>query len=594
MYGNKDNKVTIRNIISDIFQPTGKYSKWFTYSTGDVTVSVCGHAYYYHSYHYGEAFARTIADSVRDNWDTQAGDILKRLNGNWALVVLHDDILYAAADRTRSFPLLYHELNSDLYLTDDFARIFHNGVRWCHEGIEDFLWSGYPTDTLTLANGVYQIPAGMFLRYDVNAKEKSLTRYFSFLPRSEDSDSDDQLSKRLATLLDESAQRAGNTVRGKIVVPLSGGMDSRIIVAAMKRNGFENVLCFSYGKKGNPESAASKSIAESLNYKWHFVEYSPTTWSECMFSREMKDYLAFACNGCSMPVFSNWYAVKSLCERNILSPGDTFIPGHTGDFLTGGHIPSDLFAEQSVTLDDILSLIIKKHFSRWSDFPPVGIRPRLRKNVLTETNNTSLNNIEAANLYEMWNWKERQAKMIVNSNRIYEYFGFSWSNPLWDAELIDFYLTVPFELRCNRKLFFKSSVEYIFSGRLSKLAEIPLSGRRAISPRNTLNLVSQISTPADVLHKAAAKVRRRLIYSLGLVHLNHALCLRDCFTMEHNHLSVTIRKMLQNQGLSRILDEPLSKSVAKYVNRPVKQVNAYAILSLFVLAQLSQQKGVDK
>lgn len=279
MYGNNDKKVAVRSSISEIFQPTGKYLEWHTYSTDDVIVTVCGHAYYNHGYHCGQAFARIVAEGVHDDWDMRISNILMRLNGNWALIVLRGNVLYAATDRTRSFPLLYSQANGDLYLTDDFERMCHDGVRWCPEAVEEFLWSGYPAGTLTLADGVYQIPAGTFLRYDVGTKGKWLSRYFSFLPRGNSSDSDDQLSERLARLLDESVRRAGEAVRGKIIVPLSGGMDSRVIAASLKRNGFDNVICFSYGRKGNPESAASEQIAEALNYKWHFVEYSPTTWS---------------------------------------------------------------------------------------------------------------------------------------------------------------------------------------------------------------------------------------------------------------------------------------------------------------------------
>jgi hypothetical protein len=181
--------------------------------------------------------------------------------------------------------------------------------------------------------------------------------------------------------------------------------------------------------------------------------------------------------------------------------------------------------------------------------------------------------------------------MIINSNRIYEFFGHQWFVPLWDAELTDFFLTVPFRLRCKRNLFIKSSVEHIFSGELSTLAEIPLAGLRAISPKKASILVSQASTPAGVLHRVAAEARRRLICRLRLIHLNHALCMRDCFAGGRNHLLVTIRKMLQSRGLGRILEEPKCASILKFVDRPVGQVNAYAILSLFVLAQLSQQKG---
>lgn len=576
----------VNSSISEIFQPTGKYSKWYTHSNDDVVVTLCGHAYYDQRYYCGRKFARIVAESVHGDWDMQVRNFLNRLNGNWALIVLRGNILYAAVDRTRSFPLLYNQASGGLRLTDDFDRMCHNGVRWCSEAVEEFLWSGYPAGKLTLADEVYQIPAGTFLCYDVGTKGKWLSRYFTFSPRGDNPDSDDQLSERLAELLDDSVRRAAEAVRGKIILPLSGGMDSRVIAASLKRNEYDNVVCFSYGRKGNPESAASEHIAKALNYEWHFVEYSPATWSKCMFSGEMKEYLAFACNGCSMPVYSNWYAVKSLCERRIVSPGDAFVPGHTGDFLSGGHIPSDLFVEQRVTAEEVLPLIMKKHFSRWPDSPPDVIRSRLSKNALAGTNGEPLNNIVAAGLCETWNWKERQAKMIINSGRIYEYFGFPWFVPLWDSELTDFYLTVPFRLRCNRRLFMKSSIEHIFSGKLSMLAEIPLARRKSVSPKAIWDRLSRESLSEGVLHKLVAEARRRIIRRLRLVHLNHALCFRDCFAAGHNHLLVTIRKMLQTQGLDCILNEPACESVVKFVDRSVGQVNAYATLSLFVLAQL--------
>jgi asparagine synthase (glutamine-hydrolysing) len=58
------------------------------------------------------------------------------------------------------------------------------------------------------------------------------------------------------------------------VVPLSGGLDSRIIVAMLKRLGVEDVICFTYGKKGNREAEISRQVAEALGYRWYFVEYT--------------------------------------------------------------------------------------------------------------------------------------------------------------------------------------------------------------------------------------------------------------------------------------------------------------------------------
>ncbi len=579
-------KVTARDSLLSMFQPANKYSKWYTYSTDDVAVSVCGHAYYDQTNYCGLELAILVAGAVSFDWDLQIGDFLKRLNGNWALIVLRGNDVYAAVDRNRSFPILYSESNGHLYLNDDITNFCRDDVSWCSKAVEDFLWAGYPADKLTLYSGVYQILAGTYLRYNFITKDKSLIQYFNFSPICESLDSDDRLCERLAALLDESVRRAGELIRGNIILPLSGGMDSRVIAASLKRNGFENVVCFSYGRKGNSESATSRSVAEALNYRWHFIEYSPETWAECMFSDEMKEYLAFACNGCSMPVYSNWYAIKTLRDRGILSPEDAFMPGHTGDFLTGGHIPRELFSENSLTPEEIMSLIIKKHFSLWSDSPPEGIRSRLRTNALVGTVGATFSNMEAAYLCDKWNWRERQAKMIINSNRIYEYFGFPWFVPLWDAELTDFYLTVPFRLRCNRRLYIKSSVKHIFSGRLSVFSDITLAGCKGLNPRKLSILSSQTPKQGGFLHKMKVQARRSLIRTFGLVHFNHALCLRDCFAAGRNNLRVTIRKMLQTQGLGDILNKPEFASVLSLVDKPVGQMNAYATLSLFMLAQL--------
>jgi asparagine synthase (glutamine-hydrolysing) len=43
-----------------------------------------------------------------------------------------------------------------------------------------------------------------------------------------------------------------------LVVPLSGGLDSRIIVAKLKRLGANDVICVSYGRKGCRESEIAK------------------------------------------------------------------------------------------------------------------------------------------------------------------------------------------------------------------------------------------------------------------------------------------------------------------------------------------------
>jgi asparagine synthase (glutamine-hydrolysing) len=46
---------------------------------------------------------------------------------------------------------------------------------------------------------------------------------------------------------------------------------------------------------------------------------------------------------------------------------------------------------------------------------------------------------QALSACDSWDWQERQAKKIVNSVRVYEFWGYSWRIPLWDAEMMDWW-----------------------------------------------------------------------------------------------------------------------------------------------------------
>src|SRR5690606_5966945 len=65
--------------------------------------------------------------------------------------------------------------------------------------------------------------------------------------------------------------------------------------------------------------------------------------------------------------------------------------------------------------------------------------------------------------FENWNLKERQAKFIVNSCRMYEYFGYEYYLPLWDKELVSFFENVSFEQRLSQKLYIETLFKYYFN-----------------------------------------------------------------------------------------------------------------------------------
>ena len=62
-----------------------------------------------------------------------------------------------------------------------------------------------------------------------------------------------------------------DTSNKNVWVPLSGGLDSRLVICKLKEHGCENLRAFSYGPPGNYEASAARHVAEVLKVPWVFV-----------------------------------------------------------------------------------------------------------------------------------------------------------------------------------------------------------------------------------------------------------------------------------------------------------------------------------
>jgi asparagine synthase (glutamine-hydrolysing) len=59
----------------------------------------------------------------------------------------------------------------------------------------------------------------------------------------------------------------------------------------------------------------------------------------------------------------------------------------------------------------------------------------------------------AFEVYKKWVWQERQAKFIVNSVRVYEFWGYDWWIPLGDSDMRDFWVHVTMDSRIDKRLY---------------------------------------------------------------------------------------------------------------------------------------------
>src|SRR5690606_35674716 len=149
-----------------------------------------------------------------------------------------------------------------------------------------------------------------------------------------------------------------------VMIPLSGGYDSRIIALLIKEYGHTNVSSFTYGRAENPEARKSKEIADILGFNWTIFPYTKENWFKWYHSKEWDQLVKFSSNYSSMTHIQDAPAVTNLVKD--ANEKYVFIPGHTGDFISGDHIPFELTVDKEFTADEVVQSILGKHHRLWS------------------------------------------------------------------------------------------------------------------------------------------------------------------------------------------------------------------------------------
>ena len=133
----------------------------------------------------------------------------------------------------------------------------------------------------------------------------------------------------------------------QIVVPLSGGWDSRFIVSGLKHFGYKNVICVSYGKRDNTDMLIAKKVARKLGYKWIKIPYKTDSIRKLYYSNNYKQYEDYCDNLNSIHFISEYFMIYELKKRNLIHKDAIFVNGQSGDFISGNHIPKSLTHEIS-------------------------------------------------------------------------------------------------------------------------------------------------------------------------------------------------------------------------------------------------------
>lgn len=434
--------------------------------------------------------------------------------GNWGAVILREGSALLISDQARSIPLVYLRTESGYEIASDINAIIdtHPNLTLNSLAATEFRHFGYVIGEDTLIEGVKSAPFACILelKADGSAATTPLiscvrAQQGSELARIAQLSTDEFLELFHAKLLQAFKFTLQVAAGRQLLIPLSGGADSRLLLAVLKELEADNVLCFTYGQPDSKEALISKSVAEGLGFKWIFVELNAVEMQRAWANAE--GFLKANWGGQSLPHIQDWYALTQLVQHPQVDSDAIVLPGHT----IVGNEHDEWVCDPAIALStrDLVKIFIEHHGVLQGKPKQAEIPYTISKLAALfaqyRTGDYAENRLETLVAV---NVSERQAKYISNSVQAYQYFGFNWAFPMYDREVWDVWINAPQQFHDGARLEYVKYANNLYA---------QLSGQE----------LTYFGGPAQQLPSGAVKVLKSVLSKTGLLSTaNHLASVR--------------------------------------------------------------------
>ena len=462
----------------------------------------------------GEIYSSSRLANLLSRQETfeRFGNQLRALNGFFASILTYDSHVFLAVDHVRSLPLFYGIRGERIFVSDD--------AFWVRDQVHDnnpddlavaeFLLTRSVSGNDTLSASVKQVQAGEAIALTVTSDgvRKEVDRFYIFDYGNPTQQSFSELSVKSDSCLLAAFKRLAEYANGStIVVPSGGGLDSRLILLMLKKVGYDNILAFTYGRPSYQEVSISRKVASALGIPWQFIPYSNEDWRRWYNTNEWSEYSKFASRLSSVPHLQDWPAVWELKKQGLIPENSVFAAGQACTPSDSTHrLPVEWLSMREVNADELAGRLCEAYctLQDWST-QETEIRRQLplkMKSVLNPP--PTLTPAQAIGLFDRWWWESSWAKFIVNSVRVYEFWGYRWWLPLWDIELVHFWRALPFDQRLGRR----------FEKQYVRNLETNMTGKKPIPNASAYDIAPKLVGPLDKLHlrRVASRIRARREY----------------------------------------------------------------------------------
>ena len=380
------------------------------------------------------------------------------LEGFYAAIIDAGGSAYLVADGVRSLPLYYSDNTGRVVVSDDGETVATAvGADRDPVPAAEFLLTRYVTGPDTVWEGVCSTQAGEVVRLDGTPTRRTYREYW---PDTSATTGDPQavLARGLDRALDRLEAVAGGR---RIVLPLSGGYDSRLLAASLVERGLP-VTAFAFGRPGHPDVAVSREVADRLGIDWTLVAYDRALWRDWYHGPAGEQRRERGFGGDALPFLAAHPAVQRLRERGRVPSDALWCPGHTvatpgerlplfggeparagGSFDCVPAVEADDDPDRErvpPTVDALVEYVLDRHYALWAFDDPAfetAARERIRRGLLGDRKAATVDGpASAAAAYERWEWRGRMSTFTAGDLRGYEAAGVDWWLPLWDPAYV--------------------------------------------------------------------------------------------------------------------------------------------------------------
>ncbi|CBJ83423.1 conserved hypothetical protein [Xenorhabdus bovienii str. Jollieti] len=424
-------------------------------------------------------------------------EAIKNFNGFFSIIFYHEDNVILITDHIRSIPIIYALNENELIISDIAINIRENLTisEINNSAKTEIILNSFVAGDETLSKNIKQVEAGCI----VIIKEKTIEKQYYNIRINNTYDYDNvEFYNKNKKILSDSIQRLINFANGrKIVIPLSAGYDSKLIATLLKKSNYNNIISYSYGRENCDEIKKSKQVANSLNIPWIFIDYGKFNFKKHITDKNTQNYMLYACNYVSLPHTQDFLAVKYLKDNNLIPNDSIFVPGHS---------IASAFPLINKNIDKIKSTreIVDHIYNLYYNNDPYLKKKNKNaiKNKIKEIIKTAgyYDNSHLSDVILFWAAYEDDVKFIINSIKVYEFFGYTFWLPLWDKNYSDFWMQTSHKFKYHRtwyEHFIRNQFEYFQKEKYNEDEEKPIIEL----PKNKENKIISLLKKITILRR---------------------------------------------------------------------------------------------